>query len=179
MNRLILFATVFGVISVTALAQTPSPYAGQEAREIKALSRQEVTDYLDGKGMGYAKAAELNHYPGPRHVLDMAAELGLSEEQIERSEAIFAAMKARAMSLGKQLVAKETELDRLFASGSIDPASLETLLSAIGSLHAELRYAHLNAHLEQRTLLTQHQIHRYDQLRGYGSDEHHHSGHAH
>ena len=29
------------------------------------LSPQEVKQYLSGAGMGYAKAAELNHFPGP------------------------------------------------------------------------------------------------------------------
>jgi hypothetical protein len=44
-----------------------SPYAGEQGRAIKALSQKEVSDLLDGAGMGYAKAAELNRYPGPMH----------------------------------------------------------------------------------------------------------------
>lgn len=51
-----------------------SPYAGQESREIKALSPDEIAALRKGDGMGFAKAAELNGYPGPRHVLDLAAE---------------------------------------------------------------------------------------------------------
>ena len=31
--------------------------------------------YLDGAGMGYARAAELNHFPGPMHVLELAREM--------------------------------------------------------------------------------------------------------
>jgi len=53
--------------SATALANDSgaSPYAGSENREIKALSTDEIASYLQGKGMGFAKAAELNHHPGP------------------------------------------------------------------------------------------------------------------
>src|SRR4029079_2796548 len=43
------------------------PYAGQQARGVKALSDEEVSGYLAGAGMGFAKAAELNGYPGPMH----------------------------------------------------------------------------------------------------------------
>ena len=38
------------------------------AGDIKALSSEEVEQYLSGAGMGYAKAAELNRHPGPIHV---------------------------------------------------------------------------------------------------------------
>src|SRR4051812_3345086 len=69
----------------SAPASEPSPYAGQEQREIKSLSADEVKDYLAGKGMGMAKAAELNEYPGPLHVLQLASELNLSPEQKART----------------------------------------------------------------------------------------------
>jgi hypothetical protein len=62
-------------------AQAPSPYAGQERRSIKALSDNEVRDLAEGRGMGLARAAELNSFPGPMHVLELANELGLSEAQ--------------------------------------------------------------------------------------------------
>ena len=44
--------------------------------EVNALSPDEVQQYLAGAGMGYAKAAELNHFPGPMHVLELADKLG-------------------------------------------------------------------------------------------------------
>jgi len=45
------------------------------------LSPEEVKQYLSGAGRGYAKAAELNHFPGPMHVLELADKLQLSAEQ--------------------------------------------------------------------------------------------------
>ena len=41
------------------------PYAGQQTRAIKALSDDDIAALRAGEGMGMAKAAELNGYPGP------------------------------------------------------------------------------------------------------------------
>src|SRR5258708_12736969 len=72
-------------ISAAAFAQSShpetSPYAGMQTRPIKALSEQQVADLQAGRGMGLALAAELNGYPGPSHVLELADKLGLSAEQ--------------------------------------------------------------------------------------------------
>ena len=63
MIRMALFA-VLAIVATTATssAQTASPYAGQERRAIKALSEEEIRDLLEARGMGLAKAAELNSY---------------------------------------------------------------------------------------------------------------------
>jgi len=173
----LVFGVIVSLVAVAAAANVESPYVGQETREIKALSQQEIDDYLNGRGLGYAKAAELNHYPGPRHVLDLANKLALTREQTRQTQAIFETMKAQAVALGKQLVEKEKELDRQFANGSMDAVSLHALSSDIGVLQAKIRYAHLVAHLEQKALLTKHQVQLYDQLRGYGAA--HGNGHSH
>lgn len=167
--KTLLMGILISSLSFSVSVHAQSPYAGQESRQIKALSRQQVRDYLDGKGMGYAKAAELNHYPGPRHVLDLAKELGLTQEQKARTQLLFDSMKARAVDLGKQLVEKEKELDRQFSNASISDSELNRLVSDIGALQARIRYVHLSAHLNQKELLSKEQIQRYDQLRGYGS----------
>ena len=49
-----------------------APYAGLQKREIKALSDEQIKDLKSGKGMSLALAAELNGYPGPAHVLELA-----------------------------------------------------------------------------------------------------------
>ncbi len=163
-----------------AYTAAESPYSGQHKREIKALSHEEIGDYLSGKGMGYAKAAELNHYPGPKHVLELAEPLKLTSEQVKQTQAVFDAMQNQAVALGKQLVEKEKELDRKFAAGQIDRESLDLLVSDIGALQAEIRYVHLQAHLEQKKLLSREQVDLYDQLRGYKKDQiHGHGSHHH
>src|SRR5205823_8867533 len=103
-----------------AFAETAaSPYVSQEARAIKALSKDDVAALLKGEGMGMAKAAELNGYPGPAHVLALAAQLKLSDAQRQQVQLVFDRMSANAKSLGAELVDRERMLDRRFAAGEI------------------------------------------------------------
>ena len=163
-------AIVVGLgLSVQAQQPATSKYAGEEKREIKALSTEDIEAYQNGEGMGLAKAAELNQYPGPRHVLALAAELSLSEQQKAEAQKIYDRMHAVATRLGVLLVAKERELDQLFASKQMDSEKLRQDISEIAKTQGELRVAHLQAHLEMRQLLSPDQIKKYDGLRGYES----------
>lgn len=168
-------------VAVAGFAQSPStPYAGQEARSIKSLSAEDVAALLKGEGMGMAKAAELNGYPGPAHVLMLANELKLTESQRQQVQAIFDRMSAAAKPLGAKLIEREQVLDRLFASGEITTDRLAAETAGIGELQGRLRSVHLAAHLETRPLLTTEQIALYQHLRGYGDEAapptHHHPG---
>src|SRR5687768_8630587 len=100
----LLIAVTAVVFTASSNATQMSPYAGQEQREIKSLSQQEMNDYLAGKGMGLAKAAELNGYPGPLHVLELADRLKLTAEQRKRTEALFSDMKSKAVAAGQALI---------------------------------------------------------------------------
>jgi hypothetical protein len=180
MIRMALFA-LLAIMAATATssAQTTSPYTGQEQRAIKALSEEEIRDLLEARGMGLAKAAELNSYPGPLHVLQLAAELGLSDAQRKATDSLYASMRQRALSIGRQIVEAERTLDRAFANGAIEPATLQSQVGAIATLQGELRAVHLEAHLAQHALLTPEQITRYDVLRGYrGNSTPHDSRHG-
>lgn len=184
MNKAVLSAISFAVLITSSYAadtDKANPYSGQESREIKALAAEDVESYLAGKGMGLAKAAELNGYPGPSHVLSLAGELGLSPEQKQRTEALFNAMEAKAKEIGRSLVDEERRLDELFASRSITPESLARSLKRIGELQAQVRQAHLESHLAQIEILTPEQVASYMKLRGYGdmTKTHGHSGHKH
>lgn len=161
-------ACLFAFVAVTpAFAQQHSPYVGFTEREIKTLSPQETADYLSGKGMRLSLAAELNRFPGPAHVRELADKLRLSSDQLERTEQIMAIMQREAVILGKALVEKEKELDRLFSSREIRKAGLRSLMTEIGRLQGELRLVHLEAHFDQTAILTPEQIEAYDTLRGY------------
>ena len=168
MTRIALLASLIIVATTaTGIAQTTSPYSGQEQRAIKALSDADIRDLLEARGMGLAKAAELNSYPGPLHVLQLAAQLGLSDAQRNATDALYATMRERALSIGRQIIEAERTLDRAFANGAIEPATLRSQVRAIAALQGELRAVHLEAHLAQHALLTPEQIARYDVLRGY------------
>lgn len=159
-----------------AQAQQPSPYAGLTGRDIKALSAEQVRQLEAGDGAGYALAAELNRYPGPKHVLELADSLGLTPAQRDAVREAERAMRERARPLGAGIVERERELDRVFAAGSADSASVRALTADIARLTGELRYVHLSAHLAITRVLTPEQRHRYQLLRGYAGHE---AGHEH
>ncbi len=157
-------------------AETPSPYVGFEARDLKALSPEEIDDLRAGRGMGMALVAELNGYPGPRHLLDLQQDLALSPAQLVALEQLFAEMQTEAQRLGRQIVAEETALERMFRDGLARDAELSAGLVGLGRLRGELRYTHLRTHLAARDLLTPHQIKRYNVLRGYDTGAGHGAG---
>lgn len=129
------------------------------------LSAEEVTGLLEGQGMGMAKPAEMNGYPGPLHVLQLADSLDLTPEQRATAEALRAALLAEARALGAQIVAAERALDAAFAQGCADAARVDALTGEIGQLRGRLRAAHLRAHLGLRDALTPAQRARYAALR--------------
>lgn len=162
-----LLTFLFASAVCTHAAASISPYAGEEARDIKALSPSEIEGLLKGRGMGFARAAELNGYPGPMHVLELSDDLELTEDQIAGTEALYQRMLACATRLGAQLVAAEKELDELFRTRRANETALNEQLERIGDLRAKIRGVHLSAHIEQSKLLSEEQIAKYAQLRGY------------
>ena len=92
---------VLAMASVSAPAQHAhgtSPYAHARSADVASLSPEEVHELRNGEGMGLARAAELNHFPGPKHLLELAPELGLSDAQLGRLVEIHGNMKARAIA---------------------------------------------------------------------------------
>jgi Spy/CpxP family protein refolding chaperone len=157
-------------------------YASQRMDEVKTLSADEIQGLLNGEGMGMARAAELNHYPGPRHVLDLASQLQLSESQRSKAQEIYNRMRDEAVHLGRAILFKEGELDHIFKKDEADSNELKTLVMKIVRLRGELRLVHLLAHLEMKRVLSKGQIEKYDELQGYKTrgqfDKYHrHEGH--
>ena len=158
---------VFAALSASASGQTPQPYAGMQSRPVKALSDQQIADLRAGRGMGLALAAELNGYPGPMHLLELADQLALTADQRATVKAMFETMKAEAIQLGENLIAQEAALDRLFAGRTVTPQTLQAATAAIGETQARLRDTHLKYHLSTAAVLQPQQLHRYAELRGY------------
>jgi Spy/CpxP family protein refolding chaperone len=131
------------------------------------LSEKQVADLLAGEGMGLAKPAEMNHYPGPKHVLELAADLQLTPEQHTQVTAARESMLSEAKGIGAQIVEAERSLDAAFEGGKIDRAGLDELTARIARLQGTLRAVHLAAHLRTREVLRPDQIKRYDLLRGH------------
>ena len=148
-----------------------SKYAGEEKREIKSLSVNDIEELQNGKGWGLAKAAELNGVPGPVHLLEMKAEINLSAEQIQAIEGLYTKMKQDAIPLGLELIELERELNNHFANRTITNELLRQILQKIALVHRQLRYVHLSTHLKTPDILKPDQITLYNKLRGYSSDD--------
>lgn len=148
-------------------AQTQSHHSSETGNEIKVLTLEQINSYLNGEGMGLAKAAELNHFQGPKHVLDLSKELILSETQIDSTKKIFDMMKEKAVYLGKIIIEKEKQLDQLFSSANADEEVVRSLVTEIAEYQGELRFTHLNAHIQQKDILTSKQILTYESMRWY------------
>lgn len=148
-----------------------SPYAGQEARQITSLSEADVEELTRGGGWGLAKAAELNGMPGPAHLLEMKNEIGLSSVQVSEIIVVRDAMRAEAKRLGRKLIDMERALDEGFKGKSFTPETLEVAVVKLGNVRAQLRFAHLSAHLLTPQILTDAQVSKYNQLRGYASGD--------
>ena len=176
MRRIVL--PVLVLMSGMSLASDQSSYAGEELRSLKSFSSQEIESLKSGQGMGFAKLAELNHYPGPKHVLELADDLEMTPTQVADTKILFKEMRTNAVDLGEELLEAEMGLDRAFERGTISPESLKTALFKIGEIRAQLRYVHLEAHLRQKHLLTAEQIAKYDEIRGYRGATHDHMEHS-
>lgn len=167
----LIVALLFVLLPFPALAQGEhthsSPYAGQQLRELKSLSAEDIAELEKGGGWGLAKAAELNGMPGPSHVLKMKYELGLTADQEASTRRIFTRMRDDAIEEGSKLIAGETALEVGFRERSLDRKSLRERISEIEISRSNLRYIHLAAHLEMMEVMKQDQVKLYNELRGY------------
>ncbi|WP_321449121.1 hypothetical protein [uncultured Cohaesibacter sp.] len=147
-----------------------SKYAGQQERTIKSLSQDDIDELKKGGGWGLAKAAELNGFPGPAHLLDLKDKLALDDEQIEKLEALYGQMTSEARAEAETYIALEAKLEKEFSSGRINDGLLRTALGYIEESRRKLRYIHLSAHLEATKIVTPEQVEHYNILRGYGEE---------
>jgi Spy/CpxP family protein refolding chaperone len=163
--------TITAIIGLTSVVLAQQPYAGLQNRSIKSLSDQQIADLNAGRGIGLALAAELNGYPGPSHAIELANQLNLSPEQITKLKALFETMKAEAIALGVSTISQERKLNDEFANRTITLTKLVEATQEIGATQAALRVTHLKYHLSTVDILSPEQVARYNELRGYKTDE--------
>ncbi len=171
-SKLLGAVSLSAVLPAMVLAQhththTMSPYAHTQSAEFATLTPDEVRELRNGEGMGLARAAELNSFPGPRHLLDLKADLGLDPEQVARIEAIHEKMKTTAIAKGEAILRAERHLADLFASGRPSAPEMTRMTEHLGIMRGQLQAIHLLAHIESTRMLTAEQIEHYDRLRGY------------
>jgi hypothetical protein len=149
-----------------------SPYSGQEIRDIKSLADSDIQSLRNGTGEafgGMAKPAELNGYPGPRHVLDMASNLQLTDRQNIEIELIYQDMSSKAKSIGGAIIAIEEDMNSAFDNRTMTQGNLKLMLDKNADLYGQLRFVHLSAHLDTVQALTIEQVQMYNKIRGYNS----------
>lgn len=147
-----------------------TPYAGMQNRAVKSLSDDDIKELRRGGGWGLALAAELNGMPGPAHLLELKAQIPLTDDQVAKTQALLNDMRKAAIPTGERLIAAETALETAFAKGAINEASLRGLLAESESARTELRFIHLSQHFKTVQYLKPEQIKRYNILRGYAED---------
>jgi hypothetical protein len=165
MDRRALAAAFFTLAFVSAEAHMAPVCSGERKAEISSLSPDDVKGHLAGHGMGLARAAEMNGYPGPLHVLELAKELSLSPPQKKLTEELVAATKAKAIDAGRALVEAERALDELFCTRKATQENVADAVARIGQRQAEVRRVHLAAHIRQVEILSPPQVLRYYELR--------------
>ncbi len=154
-----------------------SPYVGFETRDVKTLSTDRQEGLKRGAGLGYALAAELNGYPGPTHVLELADQLGLDADQKSRVQRAFEKMRKEAIAAGEAVIAAEAHLDRLFVQKQVSYDRIDAQTAVAAGQEARLRAIHLKAHLEMVEILTPEQTESYNRLRGFVGVDGDHRGH--
>ena len=151
-----------------AAAPVAPNYAAPPAREIKALSAQEQRGWTEGENMGMARAAELNGYPAPMMVLEMAQTLKLTPEQAAAARELMTRHKAEVRKLGAELVDAERQLDVAFREHRAQETDVTRLTTQIGQLQGRIRASHLRTHLAAQALLTPEQMQQYAGMHGFG-----------
>jgi hypothetical protein len=151
--------------------QAPAGKSAEAAHH--AFLEQERAALERGEGFGMALAADRNGYPGPKHILELKSPLKLTAQQETAVQQVMARMKERAIARGREILNAEARLEEMFRQGRPE-AELREETYRIASLRAELRWVHLNAHLQARRLLTPEQLAAYHNLRhGTGAHQQH------
>jgi Spy/CpxP family protein refolding chaperone len=138
---------------------------GQAHRRVDTYLKEFDAVVADGRGFGLAFAADQNGYPGPLHVLELKDHLRLTPEQEARMRALFETMLAEAKPRAARLAVAEARLRRLFADGAAGDAAVRAAVADTEAARAELRLAHLGAHLRAHDVLTEAQRQMYQHLR--------------
>ena len=169
---LALQATTLGPwpLQAQTLTPTPGPYAGQQHSSIPGLTEEEIASYREARGMGLARPADINGYPGPLHALEQADALALTDEQRRAIQSLYDQMRTEASAIGEEFLGQYGGLELAFRNGTITPEALSEITGEIGRIEGALRATHLKYHLATRVILTTDQIGAYMKLRGYANE---------
>ena len=115
--------------------------------------------------MGPVREAKLNHFPGPKHLLELASEVELHNAQAISIEEILLKMKSKSVAEGSGIVEPDCHLADRFASGQPSVAEARRIARYLGVMRDTLEGIHLLAHIESARELTGDLNEGYDRLR--------------
>ena len=176
-TRRALLRTLGGLGAAAGLGSAEAAWAQQhgghgapgmgQGHKVAALSCAEQFEAAvsEGHGFGMAFAADRNGYPGPRHILELKTELRLTADQEAKAAALMQAMLGESRPKGARLLEAERRLERLYADGVADEASVRAAVAEVERARSELRLVHLLTHLRTRDLLTREQRDAYHKIR--------------
>ncbi|MBI5464331.1 MAG: hypothetical protein HY966_05190 [Ignavibacteriales bacterium] len=119
---------------------------------------------LNGEGMGQAEYAERNGFPGPKHALKWKDELGISNDQMQKIEALANGVEVSSKFRGEDIVKAEIDLNAMFEAGTATEKNVRVKVQDIARLRGELQFIHLQAHLKMKQILSANQMTRYKEL---------------
>ena len=175
-TRRALLRTLGGLGAAAGLGSAESAWAQQhgghgpqgagQGQKAAALSCAEQFEAVvrEGYAFGMAFAADRNGYPGPRHILELKTELRLTADQEAKVTELMHAMLGESHPKGVRLLEAERRLERLYADGVADEASVRAAVAEVERARSELRLVHLLIHLRTRDLLTREQREAYHKI---------------
>ena len=116
-------------------------------------------------GHGAGHLAEMNGYPGPKHVLEFIEELDLSAEQVSQLRKLRTEVTVQSLELSDQIKDLRTKLKGVFAEKKATENGVRTIVSEISELQGRLDMVHLAAHLRAKGILSDEQTAKYYNLR--------------
>lgn len=117
------------------------------------------------------KTAEMNKYPSPKDLLELATTLNLSSVQKSRLIEIRDNTISRAKQLGKEIVQIENELHKAFQARIINEKSCTDDAQQIGRLRGRLRAVFLTSHIRAKAVLNDSQVSMYRKIQGDGKNK--------
>jgi hypothetical protein len=109
------------------LTPTPGPYAGQQNNSVRGLTEAEIANLREARGMGLARPADINGYPGPVHVIELSDALSLTTEQRDTVAMLYQQMRAEAIPIGEQILAQYGALESSFHERTVTVDALARL----------------------------------------------------
>lgn len=109
----------------------------------------------------------ISNLPEPRHVLELAAALGLTVEQRRKIQAIATGYETLMAEINQEMREAQETIDRVYREKRVDYIFLEVQLNTLGKLRTEQRFAHISMQISTQNALTDEQVEMYQHVQSF------------